>query len=231
MASGASGSPGAIDPVLADPFADALTTLRGVLDRHSIVFVISDFLDAQDEEPSWELPMRLLARRHDVVALRVTDPREHALPPLGLIELEDPETGRRVLLDTSGRSRRAARRRADEAHESRLRSIEEVVVHGVDDASLRCVVGRVGAVAGGVFVAVGCGEAVHEDDGGTGLGGEGEHVVVLGCAGDVVDDVGTLVDGGVGDAGERGVDGDRSRETRVTDGLDNRDDACELVVG
>lgn len=104
-------------------FGDALTTLRGVLDRHSIVFVISDFLDDQGDDPSWELPLRLLARRHDVIALRVTDPREHALPSLGLIELEDPETGRRVLLDTSGRSRRAARRRADEAHESRLRSI------------------------------------------------------------------------------------------------------------
>ena len=104
-------------------FADALSTLRGVLDRHSIVFVISDFLDEREGEAPWELPLRLLARKHDVIALRVSDPREHDLPALGLIELEDPESGSRVLLDTSARSRRAAMRRADQAHERRLRAM------------------------------------------------------------------------------------------------------------
>ncbi|MFI4898337.1 MAG: DUF58 domain-containing protein [Phycisphaerales bacterium JB059] len=103
-------------------FADALSTLRGVLDRHSIVFVVSDFLDDLGE-PDWELPLRLLARKHDVVALRVSDPRERDLPPMGLLEVEDPETGRRTLLETSGRSRRARRRKAAEAHERRLREL------------------------------------------------------------------------------------------------------------
>lgn len=103
-------------------FADALGALRGVLDRHSIVFVISDFLDDL-EAPDWELPLRLLARKHDVVALRVSDPRERDLPAMGLIEVEDPETGRRTLLETSGRSRRARRRKAAETHERRLREL------------------------------------------------------------------------------------------------------------
>ncbi len=104
-------------------FADALSTLRGVLDRHSIVFVISDFLDESEQDPEWELPLRLLARRHDVIALRVSDPRERDLPALGLIELEDPETGQRALVDTSGRSRRARRRRVADEHDRRLRTL------------------------------------------------------------------------------------------------------------
>ena len=103
-------------------FPDALTTLRGVLDRHSIVFVISDFLDDTTDAP-WELPLRLLARRHDVVALRVSDPRERDLPPMGLLEIEDPETGRRSLIETSGRSRRSRRRAAADAHDRRLREL------------------------------------------------------------------------------------------------------------
>ncbi|MEZ6243608.1 MAG: DUF58 domain-containing protein [Phycisphaerales bacterium] len=92
---------------------DALAMLRRVLSRHSVVFLVSDFLDedsAGDAEPAWELPLRLLARRHDVTALRVTDPRELDPPRLGLIEVHDPETGRRVLADMGSRSVRRRHR-------------------------------------------------------------------------------------------------------------------------
>jgi len=103
--------------------ADAMVMLRRVLSRHSVVFLVSDFLDedpASPDEPVWELPLRLLARRHDVTALRVTDPLEIDPPRLGLVELRDPETGRRVLADTSSRAVRRRHRTLMAESERRL---------------------------------------------------------------------------------------------------------------
>jgi uncharacterized protein (DUF58 family) len=70
-----------------------LTTIR----RRSLVFVVSDFITV----PGWERPLAQLARRHEVVAIRVVDPLERELPPLGLIVVEDAETGEQVVADTS----------------------------------------------------------------------------------------------------------------------------------
>jgi uncharacterized protein (DUF58 family) len=88
--------------------------LAHVLKRRSVVFVISDFLAADFEEP-----MRLLGRRHDLIALRVFDPREEELPPAGLVEFEDAETGERMVIDAA--SRRVRRRLTALAHERRRR--------------------------------------------------------------------------------------------------------------
>lgn len=74
---------------------EALEYLQRVQKRKSVVFLISDFLS-----PDFETPLRIANRRHDIVALTLTDPRERALPPVGLIELEDAETGETVLVDT-----------------------------------------------------------------------------------------------------------------------------------
>jgi uncharacterized protein (DUF58 family) len=65
--------------------------------RKSIIFVISDFIDHSD----YLKPLKLLQRHHDVIVLRVTDPREKEIPDVGLIELEDEETGEQLLVDTS----------------------------------------------------------------------------------------------------------------------------------
>ncbi|HTE84199.1 MAG TPA: DUF58 domain-containing protein [Dehalococcoidia bacterium] len=73
-----------------------LDYLSKVLKRRSTVFLISDFLDA-----GYEPILRVAARRHEIVAISLSDPRELELPDLGLIELEDAETGARVLVDTS----------------------------------------------------------------------------------------------------------------------------------
>lgn len=73
--------------------AAALEYVSHTLHRRAIIFIISDFL-ATD----YETPLSILARRHDVVCLRVEDLREAETPPLGLIELEDAETGRRELV-------------------------------------------------------------------------------------------------------------------------------------
>jgi uncharacterized protein (DUF58 family) len=64
--------------------------------KRSVAFLVSDFID-QD----FYSPMRIIARRHDLIAVSITDPRERELPAAGLIELEDAETGERLLIDSS----------------------------------------------------------------------------------------------------------------------------------
>jgi uncharacterized protein (DUF58 family) len=76
----------------------ALDFASRVLHRRSIVFLISDFLN--DE---FEAPLKRTSRIHDLIAIRVVDPREEDLPPAGLLELEDAETGQRLILNTSNR--------------------------------------------------------------------------------------------------------------------------------
>jgi uncharacterized protein (DUF58 family) len=108
----------------------ALEHLNRTITKRGVVFIISDFL-ASD----FERPLRVAARKHDVVAITITDPREEELPPVGLLELEDAETGARVLVDSRDKSTRlafgrwAAERR--QARESLFRSI------GIDTLDLR----------------------------------------------------------------------------------------------
>ncbi len=76
--------------------AGALRFLNKVQKRKSVIFLISDFLDKD-----YEKEMRVVARHHDVICCPISDPREIDLPNVGLIELEDAETGELVLVDTS----------------------------------------------------------------------------------------------------------------------------------
>ena len=69
--------------------------LGRVTNKKSVVFLISDFLGE-----GFERQMRVLAKRHDLIAVSVTDPREVMMPNVGLIQLEDAETGEEVLIDT-----------------------------------------------------------------------------------------------------------------------------------
>lgn len=82
--------------------AGALEYVSHTLHRRAIIFIISDFL-ATD----YETPLSILTRRHDVVCLRVEDPRETETPPLGLIELQDAETGRRELVQVNAAAAKA----------------------------------------------------------------------------------------------------------------------------
>jgi uncharacterized protein (DUF58 family) len=74
----------------------ALRFARRVLKRRSIVAVISDF-----QADGYERALGVLRRRHDVIALHVTDPRETEVPDVGLVNLKDPETGLTRVVDTS----------------------------------------------------------------------------------------------------------------------------------
>lgn len=80
----------------------ALDFVNHILRRRSVVFLISDF-----QAPDTSAALPVTSKRHDLIAVRMTDPLEDQWPDVGLIELEDLESGRAVFLDTS--SRRAAR--------------------------------------------------------------------------------------------------------------------------
>ena len=82
---------------------EAIDFLNRVLHRRAIVFLLSDFHD-QD----YERAFKRTGRRHDLIAVNITDPREEELPRVGLLELEDAETGRHFVLDTFSREVRAA---------------------------------------------------------------------------------------------------------------------------
>ncbi len=94
-----------------------------ILNRRSIVFLISDFFD-QD----YDRTLRILSRRHDLIALSVNDPREYELPDVGLLDLQDAETGATVTIDTGSAAVRkqyaaAGRARAEGLRDS-LRSMD-----------------------------------------------------------------------------------------------------------
>ena len=77
----------------------ALEYLNKVVTRRSLLFLVSDFLT-----PDFSSPLTVTAKRHDTVALRVVDPAEETLPDVGVVLLEDPETGEQIEVDTSRRS-------------------------------------------------------------------------------------------------------------------------------
>jgi len=74
-----------------------LEQVSKTIKRKSIVFVISDFID----KSNYLKPLKILRKRHDVIALRIIDPREKEIPDIGMIELEDDESGEQILVDTS----------------------------------------------------------------------------------------------------------------------------------
>lgn len=93
---------------------DLLRTADGVMKRRSLVFVLSDFISA----PGWQEALARLARRHEVVAVRLWDPLEMALPDVGLVTVQDAETGEQLFIDASDpafRDRYAAAAVAQEA--------------------------------------------------------------------------------------------------------------------
>jgi uncharacterized protein (DUF58 family) len=111
--------------------AAAMDALRRVARRRGLVVVVSDFLEPRD----WERPFRGLASMHDVLAVEVVDPRELELPPVGLLMLVDPETGRRVEVQT--RSAKLRARFAAAATSQRSAISGAIRRAGVDHVQLR----------------------------------------------------------------------------------------------
>ncbi|MCZ6757485.1 MAG: DUF58 domain-containing protein [Bacteroidetes bacterium] len=108
----------------------ALNHVVHVLNRRSIVLLVSDFMD-----DDFEAPLRAVARRHDTVAVHLLDPREIELPEVGLLELTDAETDENIVVDTSSELVRTAfatraRSRIDLVEEVLFRSrVDRIPIH------------------------------------------------------------------------------------------------------
>ncbi|HVM27986.1 MAG TPA: DUF58 domain-containing protein [Mycobacteriales bacterium] len=116
--------------------ADGLASVAAQSRRRGLVAVVSDLLDGDPPgaEPAWVTPLRRLGTRHDVVVVEVIDPRELELPSVGVLHLTDPETGRRLEVQTGDRrlreryARAAAEQRAAHAAAVRKAGATHVVV-------------------------------------------------------------------------------------------------------
>ncbi len=80
--------------------------------RRSLIFVVSDFLSV----PGWEKPLALLGQRHEVLVVRVSDPCENDLPDIGMVVVQDAETGEQLFVDTHDAELRRNYQHAAERH-------------------------------------------------------------------------------------------------------------------
>jgi uncharacterized protein (DUF58 family) len=98
--------------------SELLRTAYTMAPRRSLIFIISDFISA----PGWAEPLAHLAQRHDVVAVRLYDPLEMELPDMGMLVMQDAETGEQIFVDTHDRGFRKRFEAAAKAREKELRS-------------------------------------------------------------------------------------------------------------
>jgi uncharacterized protein (DUF58 family) len=110
--------------------AGALDFAGRVLHKRAVLFLVSDFQAA-----GYERPLRVMARRHDLIACPMVDRREVTLPDVGLLELEDAETGETALVDTSSTRVREAYTEAAVVRGEALRSLLRAT--GVDSIEIR----------------------------------------------------------------------------------------------
>ena len=99
--------------------AGALDYMNRVISRRAVVFMISDFM-----APDFTKALTVTSRRHDLVAMPVTDPGESELPDVGIVTLEDAETGAQIDVNTSSR---AVRRGLFELNEERMRTLDRLL--------------------------------------------------------------------------------------------------------
>jgi len=120
-------------PLPRAPFTNLTPLIEGglhAIKRRSLVFIVSDFISV----PGWERPLSLLNRRHEVLAVRLWDPREVQLPDVGPIIMEDAETGEQLYVDTHDKKFRS---RFEEAARQREAALNEAFKRaGVDVLSL-----------------------------------------------------------------------------------------------
>jgi uncharacterized protein (DUF58 family) len=131
-------------PPTANPARDTTDLSRllraalGLARRRSLLVIVSDFIT----QPGWEQPLSLLTRRHDVVAIQVVDPRESELPAVGMVYVEDAETGEQIFVDTNDpvfrrRLAEASRERQDELVAAARRAGTDIHPVATDDDLVR----------------------------------------------------------------------------------------------
>ncbi len=106
----------------------ALEYMSRVITRRAVVFLISDFL-----AENYEQDMKIASRKHDLIAITITDPREVSLPDVGFIEFEDAETGETILIDTSDAElRHSFSTQADQRRAERERILRRINIDRID---------------------------------------------------------------------------------------------------
>jgi len=97
---------------------NALKFLNQMQTKTCVAFLVSDFISA-----NFEAPLRVASKRHDLVTISITDPREESIPKVGLIELEDAETGETILLDTGNKKAMTIYNHATRERRTRLEEL------------------------------------------------------------------------------------------------------------
>ncbi|MCH8018230.1 DUF58 domain-containing protein [candidate division KSB1 bacterium] len=106
----------------------ALEYLSRIITRRSVVFLVSDFIS-----DDYQKAMQIANKRHDLVAITITDPREIELPNIGLVELEDAETGEIIMLDTAdSTTRQTFARQTSNSREERDKNLRSMNVDSID---------------------------------------------------------------------------------------------------
>jgi uncharacterized protein (DUF58 family) len=131
-------------PLPRAPFTSLAPLLEAglhAIKQRSLIFIISDFISA----PGWERPLRLLTHRHEVLAIRLWDPREIELPDVGPMIMEDAETGEQLYVDTHDKKFRqrfqeAARQREAALSESFKRAGVDALALSTDEDLVRAIV-------------------------------------------------------------------------------------------
>ena len=100
--------------------------------KRCTAFLLSDFMNSKRDDEPLDDALKIASSRHDIIALKVSDPRERVMPDVGIVELQDAETGRKVWVDTASRAVRDHYEKSQAEREDRTR---ELLLHNRIDVA------------------------------------------------------------------------------------------------
>ena len=103
--------------------SEAVRYLTGVNKKRCTAFLLSDFLNSKRDDEALNDALKIASSRHDIIALKVSDPREKEMPNVGIVELQDAETARKVWVDTASQAVRDHYAKAWEERETKTRDM------------------------------------------------------------------------------------------------------------
>ena len=113
--------------------SEPIRFLTNISKKRCTTFILSDFLDSSRDESALDDALKIARGKHDLVGIRIVDPREEELPDVGIIEVQDAETGRKVWVDSSSR---AVRDHYAQRWQARSQRIEETLKHNRIDTAV-----------------------------------------------------------------------------------------------
>ena len=114
--------------------SEAVRYLTGVNKKRCTTFLLSDFMNSKRDDEALNDALKIASSRHDIIALKVSDPREKEMPDVGVVELQDAETDRKVWIDTS--SRRVREHYAEQWRERERQTVEMLRRGRIDTATI-----------------------------------------------------------------------------------------------